>query len=500
MLAMLHVIIRDGLYDKETINNNTRGITELGELAADYPPAKAAKVTGIPKDVIEKLARDFATAENAGIHGSLGINLGTFGTLAYWLIQCLNAITGRLDRRGSMIFCEAPVDVPALYKRLSKNYAHKLSRIGNFPTVMDSLPAGILADEILTPGEGRIKALIVVSGNPMLTVPDPDKLEKAFKSLDLLVCLDLYVNETGGLADYVLACADFYERWDFTWTSMLFNPVRFINYSDAVVRPDGDQRDSWIIMHDVLKASGYTLGKNRTYSFVTNYLDRAGKILRIAAPLSFRPKLIVRALAAASGVSWSRLTRGGHGVLLKDHETGKFFTKRILTDDKRVNLAPPEFVGEAPALKEFFSDEKKYDGFKLIGQRRRRTHNSWFGNVAHLVEKERANLLSMNPGDASELGIKDGDMVEVESDFGSIGIAARVADDLMPGVVSIPHGWGHDKASGLNVAQKHPGTNVNRLMAANAGKLEKFAGMSMLTGVRVKLKKIKKKKREVADE
>ena len=180
--------------------------------------------------------------------------------------------------------------------------------------------------------------------------------------------------------------------------------------------------------------------------------------------------------------------------MLKDHETGNFFKKRLLTPDKKVNLAPREFIDEADALEKFYKREKNYDGFKLIGQRRRRTHNSWFSNVEPLMRKERENLAYINPKDASKLGIESGDVVVVKSDAGRIKIKARITDDLMRGVVSVPHGWGHDMSSGLKTAKKYPGVNVNKLMASGPGSLEKFAGMAKLTGVRISIKKAKKQK------
>ncbi len=495
LLAMLHVILKEELYDRTTVNNHTKNVDHLKKLAAEYPPERAAEVTGIDKEVISALARDFANAKNAGIHSSLGINLASHGTLGYWLVQCLNAVTGRLDRKGSMIFCDPVADFSKMSKRTLENETSKkrqprLSRIGNFTHIGGTYPAGILADEILTPGENQIKALIVISGNPMLTVPDPQKLEKALKSLDVLVSLDLFINETGGLSQYVLPCQDFYEHWDFTLTSSMFNPVRHINYTDKVVDALGERKEIWVILHDILCAAGYPFIGNKTAGKIAGFLDSIGKLLKRTRPFSYRPKLLLKILLLMGKVSWRKLKRSPNGLMLPPHKTGNFFKSKILTSDKKLDLAPEQFIAEADVIAQHFEKEKKYEGFKLINQRQKRTHNSWFHNVASFVEKMQTNMVSINEKDAKNLSISQGDMVEVKSATGVIHLPAKVVDDLMPGVISIPHGWGHDKSSGLSNAKKYPGVNVNLIIASGPESLEKFAGMAKMTGVPVTIEKV----------
>ncbi len=495
LLAMLHIILKEELHDRAVVDNHTKNVGLLKNLAAKYPPERAAEVTGIDKEIIITLARDFASAKNAGIHSSLGISLGSHGTLGYWLVQCLNTITGRLDSKGSMIFCDPITDFSRMSRRTQasdtdKKRKPRLSRIGNFTHVAGTYPSGILADEILTPGEGQIKALIVISGNPMLTVPDPKKLEKAFKSLDLLVSLDLFINETGGLSHYVLPCQDFYEHWDFTITSNMFNPVRHINYTDKVVDALGERKEIWVILHDILCAAGYPFMGNKTAGKIARFLDGIGKLLKRTRPFSYRPQLLLKILLLMGRVSWRKLKHSPNGLMLSPHKIGNFFKSKILTPDKKLDLAPEQFMEEADALAQHFEKEKIYKGFKLINQRQKRTHNSWFHNVASFVEKMQTNTVSINEEDATSLNISQGDMVEVKSVTGAIRLPAEVVKDLMPGVISIPHGWGHDKPSGLSNAKKYPGVNVNLLMASGPESLEKFAGMAKLTGVPVTMEKV----------
>lgn len=489
LLSMIHVIISEKLYDQDAVKNHTKGFDDLAKLAAQYPPQKSAEITGIEPSVVESLARDFARAKNKGMHSSLGVNLGSFGSLGYWLVISLNAITGCLDKSGSLIFCDGFVDAAKLYKMSTKGKKPPVSRVGGCPSTLGTLPAGVLADEILTPGKDQIKALLVISGNPMMTVPDTDKLEKAFKSLELLVSMDLFINETGGLSEYVLPSKDFYEHWDFAITGLMFNPVRYINYTDAVVKAEGERKELWIIFHEVLRAAGYPMLGSRVISPSLRFWDVVGRLLGREEPLSIRPKFMLKIMLLMGGVSFRKLKRSRQGMLVKEHKPGNFFKKRILTKDKKLDLAPPEFIAEADTLRKFFETEKNYKGFKLINQRQRHTHNSWFHNVKSFVEKEKTNRISINPGDAKRLNISNDDLVIVKTDTNSITIPALVTDDLMPGVVSIPHGWGHNKPSGFTVAQQYPGVNVNKIMASGPAALEKFAGMAKLTGVHVTLSK-----------
>ncbi len=490
LMAMLNVIIGEGLFDRDKVKRTCRGLDELERFTGKWTPASAEKITGIPADKIAGLARDFAAAKNAGIHASLGLNLGSFGTLCYWLVQCLNAVTGRLDQRGSMVFPEGLIDFASLYSRTPKRVSvGKNSRVGGYPSVLGTWPAGVMADEMLTPGPGQVKALIVVAGNPMLTVQDPRKLEKAMKGLELTVSLDLYRNETAELCEYVFPCTDMYERWDFGMIALNFNPLRHINYTEAAVKPKAERRDTWRIMHDIIRASGYDFGGNKALSITAGLLDGAAKALGRPGPWSFSPHLMMRAQLLAGKRSWQSLKDGPQGLLLGEHLVGRFFSGRIRTPDGKANLAPEPFIGSASELDEFYRREKDAAGFQLIGLRQRITHNSWFHNAESLVKDVLTNKAILNPEDADALKINDGDIVRVSTDFGSIELPATVSEEVPPGVVAVPHGWGHGIKSGLSAAKKRPGVNVNLLLPSGPGTMEKLAGMAKMTGVRVKIEK-----------
>lgn len=491
LASMLRVIISERLYDDATVQRHTRGFAELSSFVDGFTPERVAKVTGMPAGLITQLARDFARAGNACVHSSVGVNMGSFGTVGYWLVHCLNIITGRFDRRGSLIFPEGLIDAARAMRLANRNAPKYTSRIGGYPDVMGTMPAGIMADEILTPGEGQLKALIVVSGNPLMTVPDTAKMRQALGELDLLVFMDLYVNETGGKAHYVLPSTDMYEHWDMAVAGMMFNPQkRYLNYTDAMVKPEGERKDLWVMLHEVLLAAGYHPMGLPALSLVVKPLDFLGKRLGRPQPLSFNPLMMLRGMLLMGGVSWRKLKESPQGLVLGEHRVGRFFKKRILTEDKKAFLAPPECIAQLSRMEEFFRAEADYTGFKLIGQRQRRTHNSWLHNVPSFMERERTNTATIHPEDASRLGgIADGNEIEVASDTGSIRLPARISDEVMPGVIAIPHGWGHNEPSGLNVARAFPGVNVNALTPSGPGTLEPLSGMARLSGIRVTVAK-----------
>lgn len=490
LAAMLQVIISERLYDARIVERHVRGFEELGAFVDAFPPMRIAAVTGIPEATITQLARDFAQSQNACVYASVGVNMGSFGTIGYWLVHCLNIITGRFDCQGAVLFPEGLIDAAKAMKLAARFAPRFTSRIGTYSDVMGTLPAGIMADEILTPGQDQIKALIVVSGNPLLTVPDTAKMRRALGELDLLISMDLYVNETAGKAHYVLPSTDMYEHWDLALQGMMMNPQPYLNYTDAVVKPKGECKDLWVILHEVLMAAGYPpLGIPALAPFL-RALDAVGHRRGRAHPLSFNPRLLMRLMLLVGGVSWRKLKNSRQGLLLGRHRIGRFFKNRILTVDKKADLAPAAFVAQQPALDEFLRQEQAYSGFKLIGQRQRHTHNSWFHNVKTFMEKERLNVATMHPEDAGKLSIADGDEIEVKSITGSIRLPVRISAEIMPGVIAIPHGWGHREPSQLHVARAFPGVNVNALTPSGPGTLERLSGMARLTGIHVDVAKV----------
>jgi anaerobic selenocysteine-containing dehydrogenase len=353
--------------------------------------------------------------------------------------------------------------------------------------VLGNLPASLIPRQIETPsgegGEPQLRALFVSAGNPLLSVPDGQALERALGKLDLLVSLDLYVNETGRLADYVLPTTTFYEREDIPVALMPFFPTPFAQVTEAVVDPPREARQEWEIIDDVSRRIG-----------IAPYSVPA---LRLLAKAGIRttPRRLVDLLlrtgpkgdlfgARRGGLSWDRLRREPHGVVLADHVDTGVLAKKIRHRGGRVHLAPGEIVAEAERLATAAGDDAEYP-LLLIGLRELRSHNSWMHNSPLLMRGGREHALRVHPEDAEANGLEDGDGAVVESRRGSVTVPVLVTDEMTPGTLALPHGWGH--RAGWKLANRHAGVNFNLLASGEPEDLEPLAGMAHLNGIPVRV-------------
>ncbi len=442
---------------------------DLASLAARFSAEETASRTGLAAEDVRALARDLAAAPTAAIYGRTGSSLGSHGTLVAFLLDALAAVTGNLDRPGGSVFAEPAVDLDGTMKRYGlASYGTRRSRIGGFPDVLGQLPATLMAREMTTPGAGQLRALIVSAGNPVLSVPDGRGLEEAFGSLDLLVSIDLYVNETGRHADYVLPATTFLEREDVPVAFLPFFVRPFIQWTDAVVAPRGEARPEWEVNDDHASRLGIA-----PYSVPPlRWLARMGARL---TPSRLLDLLLRRGPAR---LSLSSLRRSPHGRLLGSHHAGG----RLSSPPR---LAPPEIVREVETLASSPEPDPALP-LRLIGMRELRSHNSWMHNVEKLMRARDGQLLRMSPVDAAARGLGDGDLVALRSASGSVGgVPGLVTDEMTPGVVALPHGWGH--RGGWKRANAAGGVNVNELMSAALESLERLAGMSNLNGVAVEV-------------
>ncbi len=441
----------------------------LASLVAPFTPESTAARTGVEPGVVRALARDLAAAPSAAIYGRTGSCLGSHGTLVAFLLDALAVVTGNLDRPGGSVFAEPAVDLDGTMQRFGlASYATRRSRVGGFPDVLGQFPATLMAPEIETPGPGQLRALFVSAGNPVLSVPDGRALERAFGSLDLLVSIDLYVNETARHADYVLPATTFLEREDVPVAFLPFFVKPFIQWTDAVVAPRGEAREEWRIIDDLARRMGiapYSVGPLR-------WLARAG------VRVSPQRMLSLGLLGGPRRLTMSRLRAAPHGLLLDEHHaTGG------LREPPR--LTPPEIVREVESLAAAPAPDPALP-LRLIGMRELRSHNSWMHNVDKLMRAREGQRLRMHPADAEARGVADGDLVQVRSATGEVGgVPVFVTDDMTPGVVALPHGWGH--RGGWRRANAAGGVNVNELTSAAPESLERLAGMSKLNGVAVEV-------------
>jgi formate dehydrogenase len=338
-----------------------------------------------------------------------------------------------------------------------------------------------MAPEIETPGPGQLRALIVTAGNPVQSVPDGAALSRALGKLDLMVSVDIYPNDTSRFADYVLPATTWLEREDVPAAFQQFFYRPFIQHTDAVVPARGEAREEWRIFEDI----GRTLGVTPASVPAIRRLGRAGIRLSPRRMLDVMLRTGPRGDwfgVRRGGLSLGKLEREPHGVALADAWPTGVLADRVLHDDGRLRLAPKEIEDEVARLG---AEPAPNGSLRLIGLRELRSHNSWMHNVPALMRGDRRHALRIHPDDAAARSVEDGDPVRIRSASGEVEVPVLVTDEMTPGVVALPHGWGHD--GGWQLANEAGGVNSNELMSADPASLERLAGMSHLNGVSVEV-------------
>lgn len=487
-LSFLTELERQGGIDRTRAAAQAEGIDEVLAFARPWPAERTAPITTIPAEALKELVRVFRTAKGASIYSSTGVNMGENGSLGFWLQECINLLSGNLDRRGGTLVGRGVIDFPAFGKKNGVLVRPDRSRIGDFGSVNDTFPGGILADEILTPGDRQLRALFVTGGNPLITMANAGRLKKAFQQLELLVTLDLFRNETGSVAHYVLPATTPLERPDLPFIFPLMLGLQkkpYLQATRAVLEPEHEQRDEASIYLDLCRASGVHLFGSavaqkslEAMMAVHSRIHRGGKLPELPQEL-----LLSMLLRLTGQPSFDALADDhAHGKLRDAHEPDDFVATRVLTENRKIQLAPPRLLEQAKKLEADFETERARQGkLKLITKRAVQTHNSWTHNLEEFVH-EPTNHLYMHPADAAQVGLKDGEVADVTSATATVRIQVKLLADLMPGTVALPHGWGHQHATGLSVASRTRGVNVNLLAADGPDAIERVSGMANLTG------------------
>jgi formate dehydrogenase len=485
LLSMLQVIFAEGLDDRRALERLTIGSRELRDLAERFPPEETAHLSGVDASTVRGLARDLASAPRAAVYGRVGVCTSGFGTLVCFLVDALNTVTGNLDRPGGSVFPTPPIDIyQPVIKRGLDTYGARHSRVGTLPDVLGTMPAGVMADEILTPGPGQLRALLVVSGNPALSVPDGPALKRALGQLDLMVSIDIGLNDTNRDADYILPATTFLEREDMPLQMLAYQLRTFMQWVDAVVEPRGEARQEWEILRDICAELG----------LVPNSLKAVQRLGRFGRALKPRPMFEAMLRLGPFGDRFG-LRRGGlnarvlranpHGVVLAEEVATGVLPARITHSDKRIHLAPPEIHREVDRLTAVTQFDPDYP-LRLFGRRELRSINSWMKNAQKLIQGGSGPTALLHPRDAAELSVVEGESIRIVSAGGEVNAVAELTDDVMTGTVCLPHGWGHEvgvdgQSAGIG------GPNSNSLTRAGAEQLEPLSGMSVLTGIRVRV-------------
>ncbi|OBG36703.1 molybdopterin-dependent oxidoreductase [Mycolicibacter heraklionensis] len=473
LLGMLHVLINENLCDTAAIARQSVGLPQLRRLVADASPEAVAARAGVDAQTIYALARDHAAADSAALYCRIGICHQETGTLVSWLVMVINAVTGNLDRAGGTMFSTPAADVPRVAKYMPAGYGAWTDRSGHYKSFRGELPAVVMADEILAAGEGQIKAMITCAGNPVSSIPQKGRLDQAMASLDLYVAIDMYVTETSRHADYILPPASPLEREDVGLLLPVFSVRNNIRYQHRTFEPPAGAKDDWeilcLLMLELLPTPIRTMvapGRERLVAAINP--------LRMAAiSLATGPYGWIR--KGRKGISMRQLRDSAGGLDLGPLRPR--LREVIATRDRKVQLAPDEFIAAAAALLDSpAGPESAYD-LQLIGRRQLRSNNSWLHNVSSMTSGSNQCTLHMHPDDAKNRGLAEGDTVQVTSDIGKIEVPLHISDDMRPGTVSVPHGWGH-RNTGWRHADSLPGANVNDLH--DPARVDTFTGTAAL--------------------
>jgi len=497
-LSFLNEVIRQDGVNLDIVKEYTIGFDAIKDLANEWPATKTEKITKVPAAKLAELVSIYLKADGAALYCSTGVNMGGNGVLAYWLQEVINCITGNLDKKGGTLVGKGITDFIKFGAKKKLLMRDDRSRIGNLRSINDGFPGGILADEILTPGKGQIKALFVTGGNPLITMANAEKLKKAFQHLELLVCLDVLPGETCQEAHYQLPCSDAFQRADLPFIFPLMLGLQekpYMQATKAIVKMEAEQRNEASIYLDLAKACRKPIFGSIIAQMFFELISFFNKVVNGKRYKTFPQEFFLNLLLRICGQkSFKHFLKFPNGKLRPDHASNSFLGKRVVTNDGMVHLAPEELLLQADKLNSDYEKElANQQELRLITKRAVTTHNSWTHNLERMVSNGRdTNYLYIHPKDAKLRNLIDADMVNVASKTGKVRLPIKILDELMPGTVALPHGWGHQHAKGLSVASKTSGVNVNILAADGEENLEAYSGMAHLTGIPVEVTKSKK--------
>ena len=491
LLAMCNVLVSDGLADRAGLSELTSGWGEIEQRLAQFTPAKVEATTGVPAATIERLAREFAAAPTSVAYTRIGTCNSIYGTLGSYAGDLLNLVAGRLGARGGSVFAEPALDVGSVATMLGINgHGRWHSRVRKLPETGCDLPASILAEEIETPGRGQVRALVTVAGNPVLSTPNGRRLEAALEQLDFYVAIDMYVNETTRHADVILPpCWSLAEPHmePATSNTALHNSVRVS--PPAVTRAPGDLAD-WEIMLRIAQDLGGGPTGRRGVDAVLRVAERFGWKWD---PISTADLLIRtgprgdKFLPWSDGLNMKRIQSSPYGVDLGPLTPGA--KRRFFHRDRRAHVAEEPIVSEIDRLARDLEGAHGNGKLLLVGRRELRSNNSWMHNVPSLVSGQKRCVLYVHPDDARRAGLRDSEPALLESRVCTRAVPVRVTDEMMPGVVSLPHGYGHEGIEEhLATAGAHAGVSANDWTDDQL--VERVVGQSVLNGVPVRLRPV----------
>lgn len=532
LAALINVIFAENRQHLRHLADMTEGVETLRRALSDFTPEAVSPLTGVPAEKIRELARAFAEAERAVCYGRIGTSVQEFGGLATWLIYCLNIITGNLDREGGAMFTHPAIDIIGLsagVATLRGSFDTYRSRVRELPEFGGELPVASFAEEILTPGEGQIRALITHAGNPVLSTPNGRQVEQALDSLEFMVAIDIYLNETTRHAHIILPPTGPLEHGHF---DVVLNAVavrNVVKYSPALFQAPFDSRHDWQILLELVvrlnSRNGFERGIWRGLQSVLEHMELEGMLdwLIATGPYGYRIGLLSKtdkllneffltgglyqgAKRLLSGwvdkrvglpsllQATSLFSKQGQGLSMKslrEHPHGidlgplrESLPSRLCTPEQKIRLVPEIFLRDLLRAQERLSEGFDTEAMVLIGRRHMRSNNSWLHNSHRLIKGKNRCTVFIHPDDAQRLQIEDAAPVRVATAVGMIELPAEVTTDIMPGVISVPHGFGHHREGAqLMVAGRSPGVSVNDITDESV--VDELTGVAVFNGLPV---------------
>lgn len=458
LLAIVNTIFAEKLTKPCRLTEFTDGFEALESAVRDFTPEIAEVRTGMAADSVRRIAREFAAAKSAVCYGRMGVSVQKYGGLCQWLINVINIVTGNFDRAGGAMFTRPALDLLQTAKRGEVIFGRWRSSVRDLPEFMGELPVAALADEMNADADRRIRALITNCANPVLSTPNGKRLEKSLPDLDFMVSIDIFVNETTRHASIILPPATGLETSHFDAIFNLLAVRNVAKYSAPLFEKSPGAKFDWEIIQDLA----------HRLSAAEKQFEPAPPEQRLDLGLRFGPHKL----------SLDQLVRQPHGIDLGPLEP--CLPDRLLNTEKRIDVAPAPMLADLERVKSDKPDETSQ--FMLIGRRNLRDNNSWLHSSEILMKGKNRCTMLINSGDADRLRLSNGSMARVSSRTGAVEISCEVTDDIAPGVVSIPHGYGHIR-DGFEGNAINSGVSINDL--TDELEIDELTGNAVLNGVPV---------------
>lgn len=485
LLGMLKIVMSQELYDHDYVSQHTTGIRDWQVVLDDVCMSRISEVTDVPENLIEQLAAEFSRADSGFITTRVGVQTSHNSTLTEWLVQTLNAITGNIARKGGLYYHPGAINNIDLIHKFTKNKNNADSRIGGYPQLFGGPPASVFVQDVLSDSPQRIRALVVIAGNPVISFPNTAMVEEALKNLELLVCIDIYRSDTGSFADYNLPAATIYEKGGLHFLTQPFDPYPHLEWRPKILEPEGEVRPEWDIVRDISRSAGVNWLNNRGI----NILDKMMGLWGSRFTEEHLAQILLLSNLSQKKLLLGRLKKTRGGIKTGDPDFSKILEQFLHHSDHRINLAPPDLMEALKvAWREPSLPTTQFPLLLISGGRRLSSFNTWTHNMMPLSKTLKGNHAVLNPQDAATYGIDDGDMIQIQSETGLLELPVVVSQSVRSGVVMVHQFWGHQYKSGQVIARDTPGYNVNHLHSDTD--LDRFTGMPVYNGTPCAIKKI----------